>query len=726
VEVYNIVNDKEEYIQQKLLGITPSLGGHLLFYGAATFLLLGILDFFVTPENFKLFLLYRAAASSFLFLLSYVLKLNQNKLFHTTVIIAGVFATAAALELMILSFGGHQSTYYAGMIIALIFIFGFVPISPKATLLLAFSAYAIYLLPILFLDKITNVGVFINNNTFLLSAIIIGLAWRYVNYNLLVKNLSLQYDLEQQKKELESYSTQLEELVRERTKKLNESELWHRSLFDNATDGIVVLGRDGTILNINERAADMHGFAADSLLGANIKLLESDQDAAAVADRLGKVMAGESIVYETTHKRRDGAPLHLEISSKAIMIGDVLYIQSFYRDITEKKRIQAHLMQAQKMESLGALVGGIAHDFNNVLTAIVGHATVAGFEPNLSDKAKRSLQTIQDAGHKAAGVISKLLGFARKSEYAMLPLNVNDVIYDTVKLLEHSLGSVSLQIELDSKLPVISGDVNQLNQVVMNLLVNARDAMPRGGRITISTSRTVVAKDSPNVPPYVVPGDYVEVRIADTGVGIPDEVIQKIFEPFYTTKERGKGTGLGLSMVYGTIKEHQGYIVVLSSVGVGSTFVLYLPVPQHQVPAVVKTAQSLPRGTERVLLVDDEEDVLSAVRELLSSNGYTVTATHDPQQALALFQQMPAEYDLVITDMVMPGLPGPELIKRIRALNTGVGILAISGYANYVAGKDEIREVAGFLQKPFNAMNLLTMVRKIIDAKRDEAGAKPV
>jgi CheY-like chemotaxis protein len=256
-----------------------------------------------------------------------------------------------------------------------------------------------------------------------------------------------------------------------------------------------------------------------------------------------------------------------------------------------------------------------------------------------------------------------------------------------------------------------------MEQVIMNFIVNARDAMPQGGRIVIKTSLRDVTRGMPDVPPYVPAGAYVVMTISDTGVGIPKEVLDKIYEPFFTTKERGKGTGLGLSMVYGVVKEHKGYISVQSELNQGTAFTVYLPAARIEVKE--DRAHKLPSvsGTETVLVVDDEQDILQAIQDALTSHGYKVFAVGDPITGAGIFKKLAGEIDLVITDIVMPGLNGKELIGQIKAVNPDVKVLAISGYTKYVAPKDEIGEINGFLQKPFESYYLLSVVRRILDAR---------
>ncbi len=713
--------EKEKYIQRELQNLSHAVGRQLLSFGAVTFMALSLLDFFVTPENFTKFLIYRTTVACLLFILSFVLKFRHDQLFQSSIIILGVSLTAAAIELMILSFGGHQSVYYAGLIVALFFIVGFIPLSAKASILFVVITYSIYLFPILLFDKITNYRLFINNNTFLLAASVIGLIWRFVNYKLLIKNLSLQYALNQQNKQLEVYSKQLQGMVEDRTKELRKSEQWHRSIVDNANDGIIVLDHNGIIINVNEKACEMHGFSRDALMGAHIRLLENPDKQNETDDRMRRLLQGEALVFESMHNKKDGTPIYLEISSKAITIDNEVFIQSFYRDITEKKKLQEHVFQSQKMDSIGVLAGGIAHDFNNILTAIMGHTEIIR-RGVLDEKSSHSLNVIEDASRRAGRMVSKLLGFARKSNYESVPLNMNNVIFDTVKLLERVIDrKISLTVELDHGLPLIHGDLNQIEQVIMNLIVNARDAMPNGGRIVIKTTAREVLKGMPDIPPYVPPGHYVLLSVSDTGVGIPKDVVDKIFEPFFTTKERGKGTGLGLSMVYGAIKEHKGYIAVQSTPGKGTIFTVYLPAS----PAlnIVEEKRQMPSvsGSETALIIDDEQDILHAMQDALTSHGYKVFAISDAESAINIYKKIFSEIAIVITDIVMPRINGKELISQIKSVNPDVKILAISGYTKYVAPKDEIGEINGFLQKPFESYYLLSVVRRILDAKPHDA-----
>jgi len=710
----------------KLEYININFDKHLYYWsniaiGIGTVVILSLvpLDYLVAPLFFKEFLLYRVTAS-LLFVVIFLInrtKVNRKLQSILAIIAGGIVATI--ISMMIFKIGGHQSVYFAGMILLLIYVVGLIPFTLKTSIVASSVIYLIYLLPILQYDIITNKTFFIASNIFMIASSISLFLLRYLSYKRLVNELSLQYDLEQQTKQLATYSHQLQDMVEERTKELHESEQWHRSLFENATDGIIVMDRHGIIVNVNDKACEMHGFTREALVGAHIKLLAGEGDWEKMAERMRRILDGESLVFEAKNNKKDGTSVYFEISSKALTIGNEVFVQSFYRDITEKQKFQQHLFQSQKMESVGILAGGIAHDFNNILTAILGHTDLVRRFSVLDEKATRSLNVIEDASRRAGRMISKLLGFARKSKHEHTPINLNDVVYETIKLLEQVIDkSIDLSVELDNRLPLIQGDVNQMEQVIMNFIVNARDAMPKkGGRIVIHTQSRTVVKSMPDVPPYVPPGEYVQISVTDTGTGIPEDIVNKIFEPFFTTKEQGKGTGLGLSMVYGAVKDHEGYLSVQSTLGVGSVFTVFLPAAPPTAVAGTKGVLKQTSGKETLLVVDDEQDVLDIMRASLENHGYKVFAISDSTVALDIYRRIFHEVALVISDIVMPGMDGKELIRQIKMINPDVKVLSVSGYSRYVAEKDELKEIDGFLQKPFESYNLLSAVRRILDTK---------
>jgi PAS domain S-box-containing protein len=343
------------------------------------------------------------------------------------------------VEIMILATGGYRSSYYVGLALAEVFVHGFLPISINIATIVALSINATYVFPILIFDDIADIKVFANNNLFLLFFMIAGLSWRFFNQRLLVNNFALQYDLAEKKQHLEDYAQQLEDMVAERTKELSYSNKRHQALFDNATDGILVMDKGGIIIDANEKACEMHGFSREALVGIHSTLLEVEEHRVQAGERFRRMLNGESLTYETAHFRKDGTRISLEVSARAISIGDETFVQAFQRDVTEKKKIQEHLFQSQKMDSIGALAGGIADDFNNLLTVVLGYVETIRKDVGANEKVLGKLTVIENAARKATGLTGQLLGFARKKDLELVPISVNDIIRDSMKLLERMM-----------------------------------------------------------------------------------------------------------------------------------------------------------------------------------------------------------------------------------------------------------------------------------------------
>ena len=707
---------RKEYIESNLNKLLYHWSSIAYITASVLILSLSFLDYFVTPENHRIFFIYRIATSLFFLILYFVNKRKMDKNYQITIVFIATVGVSCMIEAMILKFGGHRSPYFAGMILTIIYVLGFMPLSVRINLIAACLMYGIYFIPIIMYDTISDKAFFVSVNVFLLSIIAFIVIWKYFNQKGLINELGLQYDLNQEKQKLEDYSIQLEELVQERTKELAISEKWHRSIFDNATDGIVVLDKTGKIMNVNRKTCELHGFEKDALIGVNIELLEAKDGRENLAERMSMLLNGESLIYETEHYKKDGSKVILEVSSKALNIGDETYIQSFYRDITEKKKIQEQLMHSQKMESVGSLAGGIAHNFNNILTSILGYSELLLEFSDLDDSSKQRVRNIESAARKAGVMVSKLLSFARRDSHEVLPFNLNDVINDSAKLLEGVLDKrIGLKIVLSDMMPpIIEGDPNQLEQVIMNLMVNARDAMPEGGLITIQTSFIEIEREKVKVPAYIQPGKYIALKVSDTGQGIPREVIGKIFDPFFTTKEKGKGTGLGLATVYGIVKDHKGYISVQSKIGKGTVFDIYLPISGKIVHQIMKPKINSVEGRENILLVDDDKDVLNLIRDILETHGYTVLPVNNPLTAIDVFKKQASNIQLIITDILMPLMEGNELIKTIKEIKPEVKIIAVSGYTDTAVNQKDWM-IDAFIKKPFEKIEMLSTVRRLLD-----------
>ena len=708
--------DKDSYIEQETQRIVTFWLSVGLIAGAGVFILLSLLDYLVTPENFVKFLYYRIGAAFLLIVLYLFNRKVTNKLFRNVLIILTVIIASSAVEVMILSFGGHQSIYYAGMIITVVFILGFTSGNVKIAAASVAIVDLVYFFPILFFDNITNIPIFVSNTVFLFAVSSTSLVWSVLRGNGLRNQLSLQYDLAEGKNKLEEYSGNLEDLVVKRTMELSASEQRHRELFENANDGIAVIDKNGIIVDVNKRFCDTHGFGKNVLAGTHFGILEVKDNEGEKEERMRRIQSGESFVYEATHYKRDGSTILFEVSSKAMNIGGELYIQSFYRDITEKKQLQGQLLQSQKMESVGTLAGGIAHDFNNIVAIILGHISLLNDCAGLDDKAKQRVRIIENSARKAGQIVSKLMSFSRKASFEILPVNLNNIIKDTVELCETMARSrkVAIKMETGDNIPCIHGDSNQMEQVLMNLFVNAMDAMPDGGTIIIRTEFVEIERNN-HVHPLLSSGKYILMRVTDTGTGIPEEIKDKIFNPFFTTKEQGKGTGLGLAMVYGIVKEHKGVLNVKSKTGKGTTFEIYLPPSDAAIHEIVKTSDHLLTANARILVVDDEKDMLNFMKEIIEGAGYKLLAADNPYYALEIFGEVADNIDLVITDIVMPLMDGRKLIKHFKTFKPAIKAIAISGYD--AARNRGDADIDAFISKPFEKDSLLSAIRKVLGAE---------
>jgi nitrogen-specific signal transduction histidine kinase/ActR/RegA family two-component response regulator len=387
------------------------------------------------------------------------------------------------------------------------------------------------------------------------------------------------------------------------------------------------------------------------------------------------------------------------------------------QDITDYRLLEQQFLQAQKLESLGRLASGVAHDFNNLITVISGYSDLALTGLQDTDPLFESLSEIRKAGDRAASLTQQLLAFSRKQLLQPVPLNVNTVILEAEKLLRRLIGEdIDLRLQLNPSCGTVVADPGQLHQVIMNLVVNARDAMPQGGSIIIESDNVELNQGYTESRPEMRPGSYVLLVVSDTGTGMNDEVKSHIFDPFFTTKSRGTGTGLGLSTVYGIVKQTGGWIWVYAEIGKGSTFKIYLPrvrsaiVSAKQAPARVRLS-----GTETVLVVEDQADVRKLAVAMLRTYRYIVIEAATPEEALSIIVQRAASIDVVVTDIVMPGLSGPDLIENIKASRPNLAVVFMSGYTEDTSLLSGI--ISGdavYLPKPFTAEQLAAKVREAL------------
>ncbi len=477
------------------------------------------------------------------------------------------------------------------------------------------------------------------------------------------------------------------------------------AIVESADDGMVRHSLDGRIETWNAGAARLYGYSGAEAMGRSIDLLVDSERAGELRGMRARVAGGESVQgYETVRLTRDGAPIDVSLTLSPVRDeqGEIVGIAEIARDITAAKALEGQLLQAQKLESVGRLAGGIAHDFNNLLTAVIGFAELGLHRVAADDPVRGYLQEITRAGERATSLTQRLLAFGRRQTLRLEVLDLDAVVRDLETLLGRLIGDeIDLTVSLGGEGWTVKADRSQIEQVVMNLAVNARDAMPDGGRLTIATRGD---------------GDHLSLTVSDTGVGMDAETRSHVFEPFFTTKPEGKGTGLGLSTVFGIVSQSEGTITVDSAVGLGTTFTIALPRSGEPLApgADAASASGPATGSERILVVEDEDGVRLLVSMVLREAGYDVSDAPGPEEALLLASE---PFDLLITDLLMPGMSGRELAERIRADRPSTPVLYISGYTGDVM-MDRGLLTAGdrFLTKPFAMHELHEQVRAILDA----------
>lgn len=506
---------------------------------------------------------------------------------------------------------------------------------------------------------------------------------------------------------------------------LRASEERFRSVTESAIDAIISADGEGIILSWNRGAEAMFGYTQGEVLGKPLTVLMPERYRLPHQQGLERFRTtGEGRVIGKTVElaglRKDGTEFPLELSLAIWRVGESTFFSGIARDLSERKQLEQQLRQAQKMEAIGQLAGGVAHDFNNLLTVINGYSELLlGTFPPQDPRAK-TVQQIKQAGHRAAALTSQLLAFSRKQVLQPTILDLNAVVRNMEPMLRRLIGEdIEFATRLPADLGVVMADASQVEQVLMNLVINARDAMPQGGLLTIETANVHLDQACTARHVGATPGEYVMFAVTDTGIGMDAATQARIFEPFFTTKERGKGTGLGLSTVYGIVKQSGGYIWVYSEPGQGSTFKVYLP----QAKETLKAAPVQPalteafRGSETVLLVEDEEMVRSFARTVLQTYGYTVLEAQTVTEAVRTCQEYLGPINLLVTDVVMPGLSGRRLADQVAPLRPTMKVLYMSGYTDDgIVHHGVLEPGMAFLQKPFSPVQLVRKVREVLSS----------
>jgi len=504
---------------------------------------------------------------------------------------------------------------------------------------------------------------------------------------------------------------------------LSQSEERYRDLVENAHDIIYSHDLEGNYTSMNKAGELSTGYTHEEAMALNLRQTVAPECLERAKEMLRRKLAGESVTaYEMEILAKDGRRITVEANTKLVYHDGVpVGVQGIARDVTERKQLEEQLRQSQKMDAIGQLAGGVAHDFNNLLTAINGYSGLALQRINDNHPLRGYLEEIKKAGDRAANLTRQLLAFGRKQILQPLPINLNDIVTDMTKLLRRLIGEdVQLTAKLDPALKKIKADPGQIEQVLVNLVVNARDAMPQGGNLTIETATVDLGEEYAGRHVDVLPGLYVMLAVSDTGTGMDEATQARIFDPFFTTKAKGKGTGLGLSTVYGIVKQSGGNLWVYSEPGHGTTFKVYLPqLATAPEKLEVKEAESaLPGGSETILLVEDEDVVRGLAQKILEQSGYKVLAASRGDEAIRLGAESSEAIHLLLTDVVMPETSGKEVADRLRELLPGLRVVFMSGYTDEaIVHHGVLDSNVEFIEKPFTPNALARKVREALDSE---------
>jgi PAS domain S-box-containing protein len=504
-----------------------------------------------------------------------------------------------------------------------------------------------------------------------------------------------------------------------------------RSSVEQSPDLVMITNSAGILEYVNPAFEKLTGYTSAEVLGQTLGILKSDQQAGELYEEMWDTVLSGKVFHGTVmNRKKNGETLVIEkaITPMRNPGGQITHFISTGRDITDQRKLESQLHQSQKMDAIGLLAGGVAHDFNNLLLVISAYAELVLDSLGAEDPSRKKIDEIITATRRAAELTRQLLAFGRKQMQSLRVLDLNAVLGEITRMLPRLIGEdIQLAFVPGRDLAKVKADPAQIEQVVMNLATNARDAMPQGGKLTIETSN--VSLDQAYVQKHVIvpPGEYVLLAVSDSGNGIPAEHLSHIFEPFYTTKEAGKGTGLGLATAYGIIKQSEGFIWVYSEPGHGSTFKIYLPrllrVNEAE-PSWPQAVTSSPHGQETVLLVEDEAAVRASTGEFLVRCGYTLVTAENGEDALRVSREYGGPIHLMITDVVMPKMGGPQVAAQLCTERPSMKTLFVSGYAeNTVLQHGNVDVTARFLSKPFNLSTLANKIREVLETSESMACA---
>jgi PAS domain S-box-containing protein len=503
---------------------------------------------------------------------------------------------------------------------------------------------------------------------------------------------------------------------------LRESEEKYRILIENANDAIFI-AQDEVIKFPNPKTEDMTGYSKEEMIKISFTSLIHPEDRDMVLDRHRNRLAGKEFpsTYSFRLINKAGGELWVQLNTVLINWEGRPATLNIIRDITQQRKLETQLQQAQKMESIGTLAGGIAHDFNNILSPILGHTELAMIELPPDSPVHHNLRYIYKAGERARDLVKQILTFARRREKDRIPLKTSLIVKETINFLRSTIpATIDIQYVFKTEQDTVLADPTQINQIVMNLSTNATHAMQeKGGVLKVCLSDEYIGSDEANSFAGLVPGHYLRLSVSDTGTGISSDIIDKIFEPYFTTKDPSVGTGMGLAVIHGIVKNYGGDITVESEIGKGTTFHVLLPIIEAEVSLTIEPETELPGGNERILCVDDEKAVVDTIQSMLERLGYKVTARTSSMETLETFRNDPKKFDLVITDQTMPNMAGKELAKELRSIRPDISIILCTGFSVQI-NEERAKEkgISAFVMKPIVMRQFAQTIREVLDEKQ--------
>ena len=729
-----------DYFQKSLRHVRIALLLAVFFYG-----IFGILDAWIAPEvKEKLWLIRYAvflpfAICAFLFSFSSHFRRYMQLCLTAVILVAGF---GIIQMILIAPYPGNYS-YYAGLILVFIFGYTFFKLRFVWATVAGWMIVFAYELAAVWLNQ-TPIAILLNNNFFFLAGNIIGMFACYSIELYSRRDFMQARMLDAEKRKAKAWNRELEKEVNDRTAQLvqaneelkdevlerkraeeiaRESEQRFRYLSENSPEIIYTLGYDGVFTYVNPAWERVLGHAVTEVIGKYFIDFSTREDAGKYIQLFKRIRDDKEILTDVTgtlmHKDGSARLFSLSGATNLDSGGRVTGMVGILKDITEQQKLQVQLQQAQKMEAMGTLAGGVAHDFNNILSAIIGYSELAALEVLKETKVEANLKEVLRACQRAKELVKQILAFSRKSEEELKPVEIKLIVKEALKLLRASLPTtIEIRQQIDTELGIVEADPTQIHQLLMNLCTNSAAAMGDDGGVLEVSLKEVNLVSRPT-PKYVDlgPGSYLQLSVRDTGHGMTSDVLEKIFDPYFTTKEKGKGTGLGLAVVHGILKRHRGGITVDTTPGKGTTFHVYLPKMERETEAAdTEAIEFLPKGHERILFIDDEEDLVKIGAQMLSHLGYEVVTRSSSVEVLDLFKEQPERFDLVITDMTMPHLTGDRLAKEILRIRPDIPIILCTGF-NACITEEKAKEmgICQFSLKPFVMRDLAVTARKALD-----------